>query len=129
LVVKYQSAHRWPRAINFNPHHLVLWSFLGLPQWVYVRDDMSKGLKIMSLGVINHGMPLSVLYIIWTLRQLFSKKSAQKSHLFTFFQYKINVITNVQWLKQSNISILSIEMLLSCLPLFPLESWNGMFNL
>jgi hypothetical protein len=28
--------------------------------WVYVRDDMSKGLKIMSLGVINHGMSLSV---------------------------------------------------------------------
>ena len=24
---------------------------------------MSKGLKIMSLGVINHGMSLSVLYI------------------------------------------------------------------
>jgi hypothetical protein len=41
-------------------HHLVLWSFLGLSQWVYVRDDMSKGLKIMSLGVINHGMSLSV---------------------------------------------------------------------
>ena len=37
--------------------------FLGLSQWVYVRDDMSKGLKIMSLGVINHGMSLSVLYI------------------------------------------------------------------
>jgi hypothetical protein len=35
---------------------------LGLSQWVYVRDDMSKGLKIMSLGVINHGMSLSVLY-------------------------------------------------------------------
>jgi hypothetical protein len=31
-----------------------------LTQWVYVRDDMSKGLKIMSLGVINHGMSLSV---------------------------------------------------------------------
>jgi hypothetical protein len=31
-----------------------------LPQWIYVRDDMSKGLKIMSLGVINHGMSLSV---------------------------------------------------------------------
>jgi hypothetical protein len=56
LAVKYQSAHRWQRAIKFNPHHLVLWSFLGLSQWVYVRDDMSKGLKIMSLGVINHGM-------------------------------------------------------------------------
>jgi hypothetical protein len=27
---------------------------------VYVRDDMSKGLKIMFLGVINHGMSLSV---------------------------------------------------------------------
>jgi hypothetical protein len=40
-----------------------LWSFLGLSQWVYVRDDMSKGLKIMSLGVINHGMSLSVLYL------------------------------------------------------------------
>ena len=26
------------------------------------RDDMSKGLKIMSLGVINHGMSFSVLY-------------------------------------------------------------------
>jgi hypothetical protein len=25
---------------------------------------MSKGLKIMSLGVINHGMSLSVLYIL-----------------------------------------------------------------
>jgi hypothetical protein len=24
---------------------------------------MSKGLKIMSLGVINHGMSLSVLYL------------------------------------------------------------------
>ena len=24
---------------------------------------MSKGLKIMSLGVINHGMSLSVLYV------------------------------------------------------------------
>jgi hypothetical protein len=45
-----------------NPHHLVLWAFLGLSQWVYVCDDMSKGLKIMSLGVINHGMSLSVLY-------------------------------------------------------------------
>jgi hypothetical protein len=45
-----------------NPHHLVLWSFLGLSQWVYVCDDMSKGLKIMSLRVINHGMSLSVLY-------------------------------------------------------------------
>jgi hypothetical protein len=43
--------------------YLVLWSILGLSQWVYVRDDMSKGLKIMSLGVINHGMSLSVLYI------------------------------------------------------------------
>jgi hypothetical protein len=30
-----------------------------------VRDDMSKGLKIMSLGVINHGMSLSVLYMIY----------------------------------------------------------------
>jgi hypothetical protein len=30
---------------------------------------MSKGLKIMSLGVINHGMSLSVLYMhIWHLR-------------------------------------------------------------
>jgi hypothetical protein len=29
-----------------------------------VRDDMFKGLKIMSLGVINHGMSLSVLYIL-----------------------------------------------------------------
>jgi hypothetical protein len=29
-----------------------------LSQWVYVRDDMSKGLKNMSLGVINHGIPL-----------------------------------------------------------------------
>jgi hypothetical protein len=47
----------------FNPHHLVLWSFLGLSQWVYVRDDMSKGLRIMYLGVINHGMSLSVLYM------------------------------------------------------------------
>ena len=38
--------------------------FFGLSQWVYVRDDMSKGLKIMSLGVINHGMSLSVpIYI------------------------------------------------------------------
>jgi hypothetical protein len=27
------------------------------------RVDMSKGLKIMSLGVINHGMSLSVLYL------------------------------------------------------------------
>ena len=62
MAVKYQSAHRWPRAIKFNHHHLVLWSFLGISQWVYVRDDMSKGLKIMSLGVINHGMSLSVLY-------------------------------------------------------------------
>jgi hypothetical protein len=61
LAVKYQSAHRLPRAIKFNPHHLVLWFFLGLSQWVYVRDDMSKGLKIMSLGVINHVMSLSVL--------------------------------------------------------------------
>jgi hypothetical protein len=52
--------------IKFNPHHLVLWSFLGLSQWVYVRDDMSKGLKIMSLGVINHGMSLSVPIYIWT---------------------------------------------------------------
>jgi hypothetical protein len=60
LAVKHQSAHRWPRVIKFNPHHLVLWLFLGLSQWVYVRDDMSKGLKIMSLGVINHGMSLSV---------------------------------------------------------------------
>ena len=40
LAVKYQSAHRWQRAIKFNPYHLVLWSFLGLSQWVYVRDDM-----------------------------------------------------------------------------------------
>jgi hypothetical protein len=31
----YQSAHRWPRAIKFNSHHLVLWSFSGLSQWVY----------------------------------------------------------------------------------------------
>ena len=62
MAVKYQSEHRWPRAIKFNPHHLVLWSFLGLSQWVYVRVDMSKRLKIMSLGVINHGMSLSVLY-------------------------------------------------------------------
>jgi hypothetical protein len=38
----------------------VLTFFLGLSQWVYVRDDMSKGLKMMSLGVINHGMSLSV---------------------------------------------------------------------
>jgi hypothetical protein len=38
----------------------VLWSFLGLSQWVYIRDDMSKGLKIMSLRMINHGMSLSV---------------------------------------------------------------------
>ena len=60
MAVKYQSAYRWPRAIKFNPHQ---WSFLGLSQWVYVRDDMSKGLKIMSLWVINHGMSLSVLYI------------------------------------------------------------------
>jgi hypothetical protein len=60
--IKYQSAHRWPRTIRFNSHRLVLWSFLGLSQWVYVRDDMSKGLKIMSLGVINHGVSLSVLY-------------------------------------------------------------------
>jgi hypothetical protein len=52
------------RAIKFNHHHLVLWSFLGLSQWVYVRDDTSKGLKIMSLRVINHGMSLSVLYVI-----------------------------------------------------------------
>jgi hypothetical protein len=54
--------------LKFNPHHLVLWSFLGLSQWVYVRDDMSKGLKIMSLGVINHGMSLSVqtnFEILW----------------------------------------------------------------
>ena len=49
------------------PHHLVLWSFLGLSQWVYVRDDMSKGLKMMSLRVINHGMSLSVLYVIGLL--------------------------------------------------------------
>jgi hypothetical protein len=40
--------------------------FFGLSQWVYVRDDMSKGLKIMSLGVINHGMSLSVPIYIWT---------------------------------------------------------------
>jgi hypothetical protein len=33
------------RPIKFNPHHLVLWSFLGLSQWVYVCDDMSKELK------------------------------------------------------------------------------------
>ena len=63
MAVKYQSAHRWPRAIKFNPYHLVLWSFLGLSQWVYVRDDLSKGLKIRSLRVINHGMSLSVLYM------------------------------------------------------------------
>ena len=35
--------------------------------WTQIRkkeeEDMSKGLKIMSLGVINHGMSLSVLYI------------------------------------------------------------------
>ena len=71
MAVKYQSAHRWPRAIKFNPHHLVLWSFLGLSQWIYVRDDMSKGLKIMSLGVINHGMSLSVLYMTLTCRWIF----------------------------------------------------------
>ena len=52
MAVKHQSAHRWPRAIKCNPHHLVLWPFLGLSQLVYVRDDMSKGLKIMSLGMI-----------------------------------------------------------------------------
>ena len=31
--------------------------------WDYIyleHDDMSKGLKIMSLGVINHGISLSV---------------------------------------------------------------------
>ena len=31
--------------------------------WKKEEEDMSKGLKIMSLGVINHGMSLSVLYI------------------------------------------------------------------
>jgi len=40
-----------------------LWPFLGVSPGDYVRDDMSKGLKIMSLGVINHGMSLSVLYL------------------------------------------------------------------
>jgi len=30
---------------------------------VDVSDDMSKGLKIMSLGVINHDMSLSVLFV------------------------------------------------------------------
>jgi hypothetical protein len=39
---------------------IVVETFLGLSQWVYDRDDMSKGLEIMSLGVINHGMSLSV---------------------------------------------------------------------
>jgi hypothetical protein len=82
LAVKYQSAHRSPRAIQFNPHHLVLWSFLCLSQWVYVRDDMSKGLKIMSLGVINHGMSLSVLYRLNEHDTLFKFRFMENSVLF-----------------------------------------------
>jgi hypothetical protein len=56
---------------KINPHHLVWWSFLGLSQWVYVRDDMSKGLKSMSLGVINHGMSLSVLWVGFGQTEIF----------------------------------------------------------
>jgi hypothetical protein len=61
LVIVF-GCHHLASVVCCNPHHLVLWSFLGLSQWVYVHDDMSKGLKIMSLGVINHSMSLSVLY-------------------------------------------------------------------
>jgi hypothetical protein len=82
MSVLLQSSHRWPRAIKFNPHHLVLWSFLGLSQWVYVRDDMSKGLKIMSLGVINHSMSFSV----------------QTNFEKTMFEYKCKVSCDVYWL-------------------------------
>ena len=108
MAVKYQSEHRWPRAIKFNPHHLVLWSFLGLSQWVYVRDDMSKGLKIMSLGVIIHGMSLSVLY---------SKLSYTQANFIVWYRqliwtiYKINFkcSKNIQELKtQANFRVWEI---------------------
>jgi hypothetical protein len=49
-----------PYLLRFFTVNYALRLNLGLSQWVYVRDDMSKGLKIMSLGVINHGMSLSV---------------------------------------------------------------------
>jgi hypothetical protein len=74
LTINFVSSY-W-RAIKFNPHHLVLWSILGLSQWVYVRDDMSKGLKIMSLGVINHG-----------ITKLHKLNTAQQKHV---IQYKTN---------------------------------------
>ena len=84
MAVKYQSAHRWPRAIKFNPHHLVLRSFLDLSQWVYVRDDMSKGLKFMPLGVINHGMSLSVLYLSFLFLNLCTNVSRSLSDSLSF---------------------------------------------
>jgi hypothetical protein len=31
---------------------MALFMSIIVAEWVYVRDDMSKGLKIMSLGVI-----------------------------------------------------------------------------
>jgi hypothetical protein len=76
-VVKYQLAHRRPRAIKFNPHHLILWSFLGLSQWVYVSDDMSKGLKIMSLTVCPF---LYCIYVI--VDQIIRKEGWDPLHRF-----------------------------------------------
>jgi hypothetical protein len=35
---------------------MALFRSITVAEWVYVRDDMSKGLKILSLGSDNNGI-------------------------------------------------------------------------
>jgi len=46
---------------------------------------MSKKLKIMSLGVINHGMSLSVLYLSYPRNTMSHRKPPTCSKLLTNF--------------------------------------------
>ena len=36
IITAYDIKSQQVEQVKFNPHHLVLWSFLGLSQWVLV---------------------------------------------------------------------------------------------